>query len=75
MATVGGARSLGLKVGQFAEGFQFDAIVIDTNIADTNLQSRSDADSVQDMLQKIIYGAERRNIVAVWVQGRKVKGN
>jgi guanine deaminase len=75
MATVGGARSLGLKVGQFAEGFQFDAIVIDTNIADTNLQSRSDGDSVKDMLQKIIYGAERRNIVAVWVQGRKVKGN
>lgn len=75
MATVGGARSLGLKVGQFAEGFHFDAIVVDTNVADTNLQPRGDADSASDMLQKIIYGAERRNITTVWVQGRQVKGN
>jgi len=75
MATVGGARSLGLKVGQFAEGFHFDAIVVDTNVADTNLQPRGEADSASDMLQKIIYGAERRNITTVWVQGRQVKGN
>lgn len=74
MATVGGARSLGLKIGQFTEGFQFDAIVIDTDVADTNLQPRGHAETAEDVLQRIIYGAERRNIATVWVQGRKVKG-
>lgn len=75
MATAGGARSLGLKVGQFTEGFQFDAIVIDTDVADTNLQPRSESEPAQDMLQKIIYGAERRNITTVWAQGRSVKNS
>jgi guanine deaminase len=73
MATAGGAKSLGLKVGQFAEGFQFDAIVVDSDVADTNLQPRRDSEAAEDMLQKIIYGAERRNITTVWAQGRSVK--
>jgi hypothetical protein len=30
-------------------------------------------DSLEDVLQKIIYNAERRNITKVWVQGRLVK--
>ena len=74
LATVGGANALGLKVGQFAEGFQFDAMVIDANVADTNLAIHGDDHSAADVLQNIIYGAERRNITTVWVQGRKVKG-
>jgi guanine deaminase len=74
MATVGGAKTLGLKVGQFAEGFSFDAIVIDDNVADTNLQAVEHSRSPEDILQKIIYTAERRNITNVWVQGRMVKG-
>ena len=74
MATVGGARTLGLKIGQFTEGFQFDAIVVDANIADTNLHIGKDASSAENTLQKIICFAERRNISNVWVQGRMVKG-
>ena len=33
MATVGGAKSLGLKVGQLSLGYSFDAIVVDTTVA------------------------------------------
>ena len=75
MATVGGARTLGLKVGQFAEGFNFDAIVVDADVVDTNLSAWEDSHSAEDTLQKIIYNAERRNITNVWVQGRMVKGS
>ena len=74
MATAGGAKTLGLKVGQFSAGYQFDAIVVDANVEDTNLHVRGDSNTAQDMLQKIIYCAERRNISNVWVQGRMVKG-
>lgn len=74
MATVGGAKTLGLSVGQFTEGFYFDAIVVDADVADTNLHVWEDSTSAEDMLQKIIYSAERRNITNVWVQGRMVKG-
>jgi len=75
MATVGGAKVLGLNIGQLAEGFQFDAIVIDTEIADTNLVVDDISISGEDVLQKIIYNAERRNITHVWVQGRMLKGH
>jgi guanine deaminase len=74
MATVGGAKTLGLNIGQFKEGFDFDAIVIDLGVADTNLHAGDDAGSAEDTMQRIIYNAERRNITNVWVQGRMVKG-
>ena len=74
MATVGGAKTLGLKVGQFTEGFNFDAIVIDSSVADTNLHAGENTQIAENMLQRIIYNAERRNITAVWVQGKMVKG-
>ncbi len=74
MATVGGAETLGLQVGQFTPGYHFDAIVIDTASADSNLDVRRDLDSDHDVLQKIVYNAERQNITNVWVQGRLVKG-
>jgi guanine deaminase len=74
MATVGGAKSLGLKVGQLSQGYSFDAIVIDTTVADSNLIVWPDLDSNADILQKIIYNSGRNNIEKVWVQGRLLKG-
>lgn len=73
MATVGGARALDLKVGQFAEGYGFDAIVVDTDVRDNNLTVWDDMDAAEDVLQKIIYNADRRNIAQVWVQGQLLK--
>ncbi len=75
MATVGGAKSLGLKIGQLSPGYQFDAIVIDTDIPESNLIIWKNLDSDEDILQKIIYNGSRENIVKVWVQGRQLKGD
>ena len=74
MATAGGGEALGLKVGKFAEDYAFDAIVVDTDVADSNLIIWEDMDSGDDILQKIIYNADRRNINRVWVQGKLIKG-
>lgn len=73
MATAGGAEVLGLNAGTFAPGNVFDAIVLDTNVAASNLRTW-EADSAEDVLQKAIYTAGHQNIACVWVQGQRVKG-
>lgn len=74
MATAGGGAALNLKVGLFAPGYAFDAMVVDAGVPDTNLILWDDLDEGDDRVQKIVYNAERRNITRVWVQGRRVKG-
>jgi guanine deaminase len=74
MATAGGGEALGLKVGRFNEGYCFDAIVVDTAVAESNLIIWSDMDSLEDVLQKIVYNARRPNVRTVWVQGDIVAG-
>ena len=73
MATTGGGRALNLKIGQITEGYAMDAIVVDTAISESNLFAWEDRDSVEDVLQKIIYNADRSNIARVWVQGDQIK--
>lgn len=74
MATAGGGKALDLNIGLFKENYAFDAIVIDTKVADTNLVVWDELDKVEDILQKIIYNASRQNIRKVWVQGSLVGG-
>ena len=74
MATTGGGRALGLNIGLIKKGYAFDAIVIDTSVRDSNLMIWGELDNVEDILQKIIYNSDRKNILSVWVQGRLVKG-
>ena len=73
MATVGGAQALGLKVGEFTAGYQFDALLVDTGVRDSNLLIWDGMDTPDDILQKIIYNAGRDNIAKVWVQGSLVR--
>ena len=73
MATTGGGRALDLKIGLLKEGYAMDAMVIDTAVADSNLIIWDEFDSEEDILQKIIYNADRKNIRKVWVQGKIVK--
>ncbi|MGI9206279.1 MAG: guanine deaminase [Woeseiaceae bacterium] len=75
MATVGGARALDLKIGQISDGYCFDAIVVDTESPDSNLKTWDGMDTAEDILQKIIYNADRRNIARVWVQGKLLKSS
>jgi guanine deaminase len=71
LATAGGGVALDLPVGVFREGFQFDAVVIDTQVPDSNLRVDVD-DPPETLLQKIIYLAARPNIREVWVANRRV---
>jgi guanine deaminase len=71
LATAGGGIALDLPIGVFAEGYQFDAIVVDANTPNSNLCLYPD-DRPEDVLRKIIYNAGRVNVAQVWVAGRKV---
>jgi guanine deaminase len=71
LATAGGGVALDLAVGVFREGFQFDAILIDAGVPNSNLRL-DQADTPEEILQKIIYHAARANIRSVWVANRRV---
>ncbi|UJF17960.1 guanine deaminase [Vibrio sp. SS-MA-C1-2] len=72
MATTGGGELLKLPVGQFKAGYCFDALVIDTDVEDSNLLICPELDSPQDTLEKIITHTTRSNIRHIWVDGDKV---
>ncbi|HUG63539.1 MAG TPA: amidohydrolase family protein, partial [Methylomirabilota bacterium] len=74
LATAGGADVLDLPVGSFAPGRQFDAIAVDTAARLGTLRIFDDVDGPESVLQKVVYGASRANIVDVWVGGRRVAG-
>jgi guanine deaminase len=73
LATAAGGIALDLPIGVFREGYQFDAIAIDTHVPNSNLHVDR-ADSPAEILQKIIYNAARANIREVWVANRRVVG-
>jgi guanine deaminase len=55
----------------FKEGYQFDAILIDADSPGSNLRLDA-ANTPEQILQRIVYGATRANIRDVWVAGRRV---
>lgn len=71
LATAGGGSALDLPVGVFREGFQFDALLLDPDVSGSNLRIEPD-EAPRDILQKIIYLANRTNIREVWVANRRV---
>jgi guanine deaminase len=71
-STTGGGIALDLPVGQFAPGFQFDAMVIDTQTERGTIRLWHEFDRGDNVLQKILYTASKPNIATVWVGGRKV---
>jgi guanine deaminase len=71
LATAGGGIALELEVGVFREGFQFDAMVVDAGVPNSNLRLDR-ADAPEQILQKILYHAGRANIRDVWVANRRV---
>ena len=72
LATAGGAKALDLPIGRFEPGNYFDAIAVDTEAPDGTV--RLFDDSLEAVLQKIIYTASKPNITDVWVAGRRVAG-
>ncbi|ENY0896731.1 guanine deaminase [Enterobacter ludwigii] len=73
LATAGAGGVLELPVGKLEVGYQFDAIVIDTRAAGSDIYIHAAEDQPEDRLQKIIYNARRNNISRVWVDGKAVK--
>lgn len=73
LATAGAGGVLELPVGKLEVGYQFDAIVIDTRAAGSDIYIHPAEDQPEDKLQKIIFNARRNNISRVWVDGKAVK--
>jgi guanine deaminase len=73
LATAGGGVALDLPLGVFREGFEFDSLLIDAGVPDSNLRIDG-PDTPHEILQKIVYHAARANIRSVWVGGRCVHG-
>jgi guanine deaminase len=74
LATLGGALALGLadRIGSFAVGKDFDALLVDTEGAAAF--DISQWDTMEDRFQKFINLGDDRNILGVWVAGRLVAG-
>ncbi|POF30849.1 guanine deaminase [Roseibium marinum] len=69
LATAGGGAALGLPVGQFAPGYQFDAVLIDPQAPFGTLRLWPELHRGDEILQKIVHTASRPNIAQVWIGG------
>ena len=70
LCTAGGGEALGLPVGVFAPGFEFDALLVDSNAPASNVVLWPELDSAVEVFEKIVLNACRANIAAVWVGGK-----
>jgi guanine deaminase len=68
LATVGGGEVLDQRLGLFAPGYQFDALLIDPNQRGSNITSSGNTFDV-DTVQSMLFGAGRVNIAQVWTNG------
>lgn len=66
LATKGGGEFFG-KVGSFEDGYEFDAVVIE----DASIRHPQKL-NVRERLERVIYLAEDKNIIAKFVGGRKI---
>ena len=73
LATAGGAEALDIATGSFTPGHEFDALLIDTTAAHSNVHPNG-SDDLDDIFQKIVLNATRADIARVWVRGRRVSG-
>lgn len=68
LATKGGGSYFG-QVGSFEPGYEFDAVILD----DANFETLDDYNSLPQRLERAIYLADDRNVVAKYVSGKQVK--
>jgi guanine deaminase len=77
LATLGGAEVCCLedKIGNFAVGKAFDAVVVGTAGADQGVMTMvGEEDGLSTVFEKFVMTGDDRNIIEVYVQGRLVKG-
>ncbi|KAK7723309.1 hypothetical protein SLS57_004503 [Botryosphaeria dothidea] len=76
LATLGGAKVCGLedKIGNFAEGKEFDALEVHTLGAGAGIITPvEDEDDLATVFEKFLMTGDDRNIAKVYVRGRSVK--
>jgi len=66
------ALSIEDKVGNLVPGKEFDALIIDLNAKDSLLDNFKEY-TLEENFQRFIYSGDERNIISVYVNGRKVK--
>lgn len=71
LATAGGGVALDLPIGILAPGYKFDLVAIDTTVRDGSIRL-FDLSDPKAIFEKIIYGAARANIAAVWIDGATI---
>lgn len=73
LATLGGAQVVDMedRIGNFETTKEFDALLIDMGVGDTAVDTDA-KDTLEDKVQKFLMNGDDRNIVQVYVAGRKV---
>lgn len=74
LATLGGANALAMdnEIGNFSVGKEFDALLIDINDR-TGVLDKLLEYTLEEKLQRLIYSGDDRNILEVYVSGRRIK--
>lgn len=72
LATAGGGEALSLPIGRLAEGYAWDAQIVDIALAGAKLPVFGENEPLHEIFQKIMYLVRPENIREVWVQGEKV---
>ena len=73
LATAGGGIALDLPIGLIAPGYRFDAVAIDATAPQGGVRLFGET-RPQAIFEKMLYGATRANVSAVWVDGVQVVG-
>ncbi len=72
LATAGGGDVLGIPVGRFQVGQQFDAFVVDTAGSPSGLRRWEGIDTEERLFEKIVHLAGPADIGTVWSSARSV---
>ncbi|MFT3774955.1 MAG: amidohydrolase family protein [Minicystis sp.] len=72
LATAGGAAVLGAPVGLIEVGRRFDAVLVDTTSRAGSLRVWPEIDDPARIFEKVVRLAGPAEIIAVWVDGRRV---
>lgn len=68
------ALSIDDKVGNLLPGKEFDALIIDLNTGGSIFNGLDDTEyTLEEKFQRFIFSGDDRNIVSVYISGRKVK--
>ena len=73
LATAGGADVLDLPVGRLQTGCRLDLIAVDAKQTEGGIRLFETTEN-EAIFEKIVHGATRANIAAVWIDGKQVRG-